>query len=112
MITKFKIYETLNQDAPEKGDYVIINWGYTILDAKNTQKLRDHIENSVGKVIDYGITSYLFPQPPDKYDAYYIKYENLPRENKIIQISKQYIKYWSKNKEELELMLASKKYNL
>ena len=102
MITKFKIYELMNEIStgePEIGDYVIINWGYTI-DFNDVQKLRDHIENNIGKIIDYGFATY------------YVKYKNLPRENKIIQISKDYIKHWSKNKEELELILATKKYNL
>jgi len=86
MITKFKIYEDTNADNPEIDDYVIIQ--------TRSKKL------CIG--IIYAMISNYF----------YIKYK-LPSGNTNNEIFyKHEIKYWSKNKEDLETYLQANKYNL
>ena len=99
MITKFKIYEEINRGRPEIGDYVIVEFGPVTSDSNHFFP-REHVENNIGEIIDYGFAKY------------YIKYENLPREDKIIEIFRKDIKYCSKNIEDLEMFITSKKYNL
>jgi len=101
-----KTYEDYNNmNDVHIGDYVIVY--------KNTKygggKLVDVINfanNNVGHVVD-----------EYKY-LWLIKYESIPSGIKsyfvddILKIPKQYIKHFSKNKEELEMIVNSKNYNL
>ena len=109
MITKFKIYEAINQGKPEVGDYVICD------DILAEGPVKNFILNNIGKYITYNKNTHY---------SYIIEYDNIP--NDIIQKFKKNafhgdnckrmgideIKYWSKDKEELEEILAENKYNL
>jgi len=108
MITKFKIYESINDGEPEIGDYVICDPDF--------RNLFNFINNNIGQIINY----------PSTTDKYVIKYENVPESiysffDVNISLSghtyKRYFQrdeiiYWSKNKEDLEHLIQSKKYNL
>ena len=82
------------------GGYRVNNYGDGD-DINKRDMLMSYIENNVGEIVNFY----------DFNDSYLVLYENLPRENKTIQTGK-FIRYWSKNKEELEAYLSSKKYNL
>ena len=107
MITKFKLYEAINQGEPEEGDYVICKEveNYSI----GPPSIKDFVENNIGQFVDFTVGLIY---------AYIVKYENVPdeieenfekncRRFNIIEI-----KYWSKNRKDLEELLAIKKYNL
>lgn len=99
------------------GDYVIVET--IILD----DKIRDFVHNRIGQLVK--ITKW------DEY-SHFVKYEmnnfdifkdkkdiiifEIERENNkdYVTIPMQWdeLKYWSEDKEELEILLASKKYNL
>ena len=89
MITNFKLFE-LNNNNPEIGDYVICD-AIDIYDANlNFEEFR--VDN-IGKIlkIDSGI-----------YSIYY-EYNVINKKSNIIYNgTKDEIKYWSKNKKELE----------
>ena len=106
MITKFKFYEAVNQGEPEVGDYIIAN----IDDfGGNIEKI---INNNIGILIniveEIDVTSEPFCV---KYPgADFGESDNFERDN--WWFSESDLVYWSKNKEELEEILATKKYNL
>lgn len=115
MITKFKIYEKLNigikDTKPEKGDYVITTLDYIIDEGDQApgidiiRKCRNYIENNIGQISHYSS------------DTVFITYENLPVDgnfipNEDVAFDIKYIIYWSKNKKDLEPIIAAKKYNL
>ena len=47
MITKYKIFEKLNQGEPEEGDYVIMKFG-----SSDTEFVK-FITNNIGKITEY-----------------------------------------------------------
>ena len=108
-----KKYEELNQGEPEIGDYVILKPNTLI-------ELTDNfIRNNIGQIKSNRERSYA---------NYVIKYINVPEDiiggflfyeienNKkgdVVYLSdRSDIQYYSKNKKELELILAANKYNL
>jgi hypothetical protein len=97
MITKFKIFESVNE-LPELGDYVIV-------DSKvgfGSEDLINFYKNNIGKIIKKNANNW-----------YDVKYENklkLESGLHIVEISG--LKYWSHNREELELILKKEKYNI
>ena len=94
MITKFKIFEALNEGKPEIGDYVICN-GKNIFLKNNITKIKEIRQSNNSGDKEYHLRA------DDK------------REFSIAQINmKNYIEYWSKNREDLESILQSKKYNI
>ena len=108
MITKFKIFENLNE-LPKVGDYVLLNTN------KYSAKMwQDFIETHIGEIVkiekEHGGTS----------NIYEIQFENVTREiqdyffsrdnTKKLRIEE--FKYWSSDKNGLEAILNSKKYNL
>jgi FPC/CPF motif-containing protein YcgG len=114
MITKFKIFESLNKGVPKVGDYVITKeWD----DDFYTDEALKFINNSIG---------YIFKNA-GKY-AFIIKYFDIPEDIKIyfqysdyseglkvgnsILVNIKKVEYWSKNIKELEDILKAKKYNL
>ena len=113
MITKFKLYEAINQGEPEVGDYVIANSKDAHSD--NVKKVFNttigqikSIHNRYGfldsYVVLYGVPTYSTSEMKDT-DSHIVavyKWWFTPRE----------IEYWSKNKSELEDLLLMKKYNL
>ena len=103
MIINFKIFEAINKGKPEVGDWVICH------NRGRSTNLEFSSENYIGKIIE--LKNKHFEE-----DMFLIKYENedLPETLKKVPIyySEKYIKYWSKNKEDLETILAANKYNL
>jgi len=100
-----KVYDNLDNNEPEEGDYVIckehsLNKYFVLF-----------LENNIGKIIK--INDY----------RYFITYDNIPEECndyfmlyfcnfKTRDFFKSEIKYWSKNKKDLEIILQANKYNL
>jgi len=82
MIIKYKIFEKLNQGEPEVGDYIII-------------------KNKIGQITND------FPNLNNKPATYETKFDN-----QIWWISFDEIRYWSKDKKDLERVLKTKNYSL
>ena len=96
MITKFKLYETINEGEPKKGDYVIVS-------VKNddfyfTTDTIDSLNNNIHRLINIYFDT--------NSTTYVIDFSNnwLLNRNQII--------YWSKNYEDLEPVLKSRKFNI
>jgi len=115
MITKFKIFESVNDDKPTVGDYVIINENS---DTYSTEALK-FINNSIG---------YIWKSPVNSSNYLLVKYNDIPKDvmfyfgysdyseglkiaNSILIFSEK-VKYWSKDKEDLIPLLQANKYNL
>ena len=111
MITNFKIFETINEQT-QIGDYVIT---YNKDEDDGEDNIWNYLNNSVGKFID--IVDYTKSHVIEYTltDELYKKYSIFPP-NKNNTINSNFelknIKYWSKDKEELETLLTTKKYNL
>jgi len=114
-----------NTTEPEIGDYVICSErddNYN--DDEGLMKLYEFLDNNVGKYLENKDKKY------DKYGygdfhEYIVQYENVPQyllDNKMFitvydnitvrPMSKSEIIYWSKNKEKLEVLIATNKYNI
>jgi len=110
MITKFRIYEKMNVNDPEVGDYVIAESNDFLTD------LNEFTKNRIGKL--YNIFKPLYADDL----SYTIIYDNIPKEldfykfkiydEEAISLNIEDIKYWSKNKEDLEKVLMTNKYNI
>ena len=116
-----KTYETVIEpefgDEPEVGDYVICE-EFSVLGDFND--LIDYINSHIGKFIKYTEAS----DGANQHDyPYLIEYENVPEAFisnfrnglegetcRAMRLSE--IKYWSKNKENLEPLLKANNYNL
>ena len=105
MITKFKLYEAINQGEPEIGDYVLCEFPSN---GFYDTELRKYINiTNIGHIVYIAESSLClvqFDYLPKKYSTI-----GLPGQRYISSI---YIKYWAKSKEELEEFLTTKKYNL
>lgn len=106
MVTKFKIFEKLNE-LPKIGDYVLLD----INNYTSSPKIwQDFIKNNIGEIVEidteHGGLSFI----------YKVKFENIPENVKdTFFIHYDYINsflYWSSDKNELEMILNTKKYNL
>ena len=103
MITKFKLFGSINEGEPKVGDYVICE------ESVSGEVVKEFISNNIG-IFSKSIHDETF--------KYSIEYENIPDNiygaftNKCRRMSRQEIKYWSKDKEELEILLVTNKYNL
>jgi len=109
MITKFKLYESVDVGTPELGDYVIC------YEDDDSSKLLDWLKTVIGKIIKVNDDDVIC-----KFD---VKYENFPEDIETYFYEEYYgeryrpmkdveILHWSKNKEDLEIFLDSNKYNL
>jgi hypothetical protein len=108
MIITFKIFENSKQE-PKIGDYVIC----TLLDPDIINKnpiLNDFLSNNIGKIIEIG---------QDRIKLYVVKYDNIPEvisyrfsHDNTRLFAKDDFLYFSSNKEDLEIYLNSKKYNI
>jgi hypothetical protein len=111
MIINFKIFEKLNDGNPKIGDYVLlnINWYY------NDKKFDYFLNNTIGQIskIEKENNKNYIPNINNKYQILFDTTEKfkLLQHNRIKVYDKQ-IKYFSSNKEELEVILNSNKYNL
>lgn len=108
------------KNEPKKGDYIIFK-DYSVI-STHTRNVFSHltpksftefIENNIGKIITN----------KSENDNYDVVYYNVPKNIEIwFNILNDHVKsatinikniiYWSENKEELELILKSMKYNL
>jgi len=104
MITQFKMFESINMGKPEVGDYVIYQ------DSTKVKEIQDFVNSEIG------IITHKFKSVVNR--DYDVKYDNIPisisfcfpKNNREMKLDE--IEYWSKDKTELEAILASKKYNL
>jgi len=97
-----KTYEA-SKKTPQIGDYILCK-----PDESNSIVLGDFISNNIGKIISEDIKN-----------IYDCEYENIPNYIKTVYfykdmrlIKNKNILYFSPNKEDLELILKSKQYNL
>jgi len=115
-----KTYEDHHVNAPNIDDWIIGNLSPNIDD-----ELNDFISSNIGKVVEIGYETHHEDDLGNLYKApfYVVKYDvEIPARINIwfqhddygysIGLEAQDIKYWSENKEELEIILASRKYNL
>ena len=101
MITKFKIFEDSQEEIPwnnKEGSYVILN--------KSGKKYSDFLDKNIAL-----ITKVYYP------GAWFdVKFNDIPEELESlldgIDFHTSEIKYISKNREDLESILQSKKYNI
>ena len=100
---KYMKYFEMNQGSPEIGDYVICE---TEFDNESI-----FTNDNIGKIINYDYNSN-FP--------YAVTYDNIPFNlsngnyggNEVITFNLTSIKYWSKDRNELEIILKSNKFNI
>jgi hypothetical protein len=95
MITKFNLYESIN-NKPRKGDYVIVTFVKKIIP-------------TIGK-IEYVNNKYSFPYLVEFDDNFNYYEYGLDENNIVVELDE--IVYWSKNKEDLEPIIQGNKYNL
>ena len=114
MITKFKLYEELNVGEPEVGDYIIsdikINGEMIRLNnliGKYSKFINNHHKDDYNYIVYYTI--------PDNFlinDNILKRHGSLNGNRYKINLSRSEIEYWSKDKEDLEDVLATKDFNL
>jgi len=108
MITEFKIFENINI-LPKVGDYVLIK----IYD-RGDSRLQNFYSDNIGQIMLTTGSDGIY---------YDVKFENVPNDIKkffdddghsydfkTFPIGR--FEYWSESKEELEIMIKSKKYNV
>jgi len=116
-----KTYEDLDNN-PEIGDYVICEEADDINDIL---ELADFEKNNIGRVVDYRTVDNTNPtfDSISTFFNIFVQYKNVPNEiyddfdyHKRIAncriFSKKEIKYCSKNKEDLEIILQANKFNI
>ena len=107
----YELYET----KPEVGDYVIC-------EESKIPKIKNFISNNIGRIFYY-IDTDVKKFSVCKDFRYIVEYDNVPEyitdffedvwtEKQSRRMSLDEIKHWSKNKEDLEVILNTKKYNL
>lgn len=124
MITKFKIFESINEGRPQIGDYVIcdVSEQYSSSDKLffATIEAIDFISKNIGyiwKIPDhqnYLVKYFNIPEDLEKFIFHYSDYRDYegPKKGNSILVDIENIKHWSKNKEELITLLEIDKYNL
>lgn len=108
MITKFKLYESSDVGKPELGDYVIC------YEKDDSAGLLKWIETIIGKIIKVN--------DDDDICKFDIKYENFPEDiehffydhdgERYRPMKDCEVLHWSKNKEDLDVIININKYNL
>lgn len=97
MIIRFKIFEKINQgDNPEIGDYIVIN---------SNDKDYEEYNNYIGKIAEIEVN-----RDHPRRTVYWTIFDN--NEEGRRYIFRYEITHWSENKEDLEPILAAKKYNI
>jgi hypothetical protein len=97
-----KYFESVNDGEPKVGDYVIV-------DRKTELDVYDFTSNNIG---------YYEQSVNSNRMTYHIRFNNVPEELEkkftynCRNYSREDIKYWSKNKKELEIILSTIKYNI
>lgn len=109
-----KTYEKNNFNTPKVGDYVLVNVDYPEIEFIN------FLSNNIGQIIDIDDSGY---------QDYHVKYNNVPEQMEIRtahmnngyghafdegtwKVDKSEIYAFSKNKEDLKIMIAANKYNI
>jgi hypothetical protein len=100
----------LDKNEPEVGDYVIC-------EESKYPNIKKFISTNIGKIIYYIDDTESIGYKLYKNYRYIVKYNNMPKKfdsfnNKTRRMKRDEIIHWSKNKEDLEIILNSKKYNL
>ena len=103
MITNFKLFEKINEVGPEIGDWVICK------ESDSDSEVDTFTSNNIGKYIRYDY---------DIQYHYVIYYEDVPEDlqkyfsfnERNMELSE--IQYWSKDKEDLEYIIQTSKFNL
>ena len=110
MITKFKLYESINEDEPKVGDYVFCNTEFNL-------DLNLYLDNNIGKItaIDSDYNSL---------EPYLVNFSNFPEYLSVykngendkypddIPFSRDEIINYSNNKEYLEKTIIANKFNI
>ena len=122
MITKFKIYETINNGKPQVGDFVIcdVSEQYSRSDLLFfvTTEAIDFISKNIGYIWkiptpeNYLVKYFNIPENLEKFIFHYSDYSKGLKSGNSILIDIENIKHWSKNKEELKPFLVANKYNI
>jgi len=111
MITKFKLFENIST-SPKIGDYVIIN---EVEFSFSSKVFYEFIKSNIGKIestyISHGGTEKFYVI---RFDLKIIPDLIVTMFNKDGDRSFNFsdLKFWSSNKEELEILINSKKYNI
>lgn len=99
-----KKYEIRKYNRPRVLDYVICKEGTHLI---TPDYIKNFINNNIGQIVGFDKTAD---------NQYIVKYENPPKGDEFIDdcrwFNRDEIIYYSPNKEELKLKLATKKYNL
>jgi hypothetical protein len=122
MITKFKLFETVNIDEPKVGDYVICSEIADVVFYKNEDWYNDYIElinilkDKIGKIVIIDELSYLveYKDVPKKLRQDFFVH-NDKKQLVCRRFAREDIVFWSKNKKDLsniDLLRKSKKYNI
>lgn len=131
MITKYKIFESINEGKPKVFDYVIVNLNYRY---NNTNgDLVKFLSENIGRIKkdyfdeiynDDGSGSYVlkyvfeveYDDVPSGIKKYFVKTPYYGRSSAdrcyLNSVEEKFIQYWSENKEELEMVIGAKQYNL
>jgi len=116
-----EIEEATYLSEAQIGDYVIC-YDETFIDHYDPyvdKIMNEFLENNVGKIIDYNSEKYHY----DHNIRYIVKYQDIPEEiekyfvynngiRSVRGFRRKEILYSSKDKEELEILIATNKYNL
>lgn len=110
-LTTVNLFENLNQNEPEIGDYVII------YSEDFVECLIDFFRNNIGKLTQISYNNQLKSNDYKiKFDEYLPEYEPFCNStlstSKEIFVDKEDISRWSKNKKELETLITANIYNL
>jgi len=98
-----KTFENYNIGVPEVGDWVICNPIFS----SSVDGLVDFIKSNIGKIIEY------VTETDDVIEHYKVEYNNYIKDRGFTRaIVIEEIKYWSKNKEELEVISQANKFNI
>ena len=99
-----KLFEKLNKKSPQVNDYVLCCHKVMVF---KTNDLNDFIHSNIGIIIDKDNS------------GYFIKYKNIPddcgtffTDDGVMLFFEEEIEYWSKYKEDLEMIINIKKYNV
>jgi hypothetical protein len=85
----------------------------TFENSKNEPQVVDYVILDFGDLTDYITYNSIFKLVDIKYNKDHLKYDYVIDTGiEEIEISKIYIKYWSKDKKDLEHYITSNKYNL
>lgn len=106
-----KTYEEINERELQIGDYVICPETYGF-----SEQVSNFVENNIGQYIANADMDFLIIQyenVPDelKVNLYYTNENYITYENSAV-VERYEIKYWSPNKDDLEIYLDADKYNL